>query len=514
MQPQSRVVKSQFNMIASLINNIVVTVLGFVTRSVFVHTLGMDYLGLNGLFTNVLSLLSLAELGVGSAITFSLYKPIAEGNQDKIQALIDLYKKAYRIIGWIIFCVGIVLVPFLGYIVNLDAGVDINYHFIYIMFLVNSVVSYWFFAYRSVIIYAHQEGYVLTKIETIFALLRSIVQFLILLLFKNYYLYLAIPIIMGIAKNIIISNVAGKKYPYINAKPEQPLAKEERKNIFRNVYALACFKISGIVYGATDNIIISTWLGTGVVGLLSNYTMIIQLVTSYVSMFFQSIYASVGNLNATESVDYKYVVYKRLDLLNFWIYSYCAICLGCFLNPCISVWLGSEFCIDNSTIFLLVLVFYLPGLNNVINIYKDACGLFKEVQYRAVATAVVNLCVSIFLVMTMGLDGVYIGTIVAYLTTIYVVDPRVVYEKVFSLPGKFFYASLLKKMVIFVPLYSACYLLTTMCTIDNWVTLIAMCIGLTILINCLLFLACRKRNEVEYFKTMIAWQLERLYRKR
>lgn len=510
MQPQSRVVKSQFNMIASLINNIVVTVLGFVTRSVFVHTLGMDYLGLNGLFTNVLSLLSLAELGVGSAITFSLYKPIAEGNQDKIQALIDLYKKAYRIIGWIIFGVGIVLVPFLGYFVNLDAGVDINYHFIYIMFLMNSVVSYWFFAYRSVIIYAHQEGYVLTKIETIFTLLRSVVQFGILLLFKNYYLYLLIPIIMGIGKNIIVSNVAGKKYPYINIKPKYPLAKEEKKDIFRNVYALACFRISSVVYNATDNIIISTFLSTKIVGLLSNFTMIIQLVTSYVNMFFQSMYASVGNLNATESIEYKYTVYKRLDLLNFWIYTYCATCLGCLLNPCISVWLGPEFCMSTSTVILLAVVFYLPGLNNVINIYKDACGLFKEVQYRALATAVVNLVVSIVLVLKIGVDGVFIGTIVAYLTTIYVVDPRVVYKKVFELPSNTYYIGLLKKFIIFVCIVAVSYYGISKVLITSWIALIIAFFVLSIVVNCVLLIIFGRTAEFSYLKGLAQTILVRI----
>lgn len=165
MAKKSRVVKSQYNLMFSLIYNIVVTILGFATRTVFVHSLGVEYLGLNGLFTNVLSLLSLAELGVGSAITFSLYKPIANNDSEKIKSLMHLYKIAYRIIGWIIFGLGIILTPFLKYMVNLDAGIDINYYVIYVMFLVNTVISYWFFAYRSVIIYAHQEGYVLTNVE-------------------------------------------------------------------------------------------------------------------------------------------------------------------------------------------------------------------------------------------------------------------------------------------------------------------------------------------------------------
>lgn len=498
MQGSSRVLKSQYNLIASLVNNVVVTILGFVTRTVFVHSLGADYLGLNGLFTNVLSLLSLAELGVGNAITFSLYKPIAEKNEKKIQALMGLYKQAYQVIGGVVLGVGIAIIPLLKYIVNLDAGVEINYYAIYLMFLFNSVVSYWFFAYRSVIIYAHQEGYLLTKYETIFVLAKSILQFAVLVIVKNYYVFLAIPIIVGIIKNLIVSRIAEEKYPYINEKIQEPLMQEEKKGIFKNVYALTLFKISSVVYGATDNIVISTWLSTKAVGLLSNYTMITQLVGSYVNMFFQSMYASVGNLNATETIEYKYSTYKKLDLLNYWIYTYCTICLACFLNPCVYVWLGEKFCLKRSTVILIALVFYIPGLNNVINIFKDACGLFREVQYRALATAIVNILVSIFLVIHIGIDGVFIGTIVAYLTTIYIVDPRVVFTKVFETDPKKYYYALVKKIILFGILAVGCLAMVERIKIDSWIGLIAVFICISVLFNIIFVLLYHRTNEFHY----------------
>lgn len=516
MDNSSRVAKSQYNFIFSLVNNVVVTILGFVTRTVFVHSLGTSYLGLNGLFTNVLSLLSLAELGVGSAITFSLYKPIAEHSDEKIKSLMGLYKRAYQIIGWVIFGVGTALTPFLKYIVNLDAGVEINYYVIYYMFLLNSVVSYWFFAYRSVIIYANQEGYILTKTETIFALIRSFTQFYVLIAFRNFYLYLALPIIIGILKNIIISNIAGRKYPIINEKNVKPLASDETKGIFKNVFALSLFKISSVVYGATDNIIISTWLGTNIVGLVSNYNMITQLVSTYVNMIFQSMYASIGNLNATESADYKFLVFRRLNLLNFWIYCYCTICLGCFLNPCVKVWLGEEYCLKASTTVILALVFLVPGLNNVINIYKDACGLFKEVQFRAVATAVVNLGVSIVLVRKIGLNGVFIGTIVAYFTTIYQVDPRVVFDKVFKRKVIEYYSVLVKQFALFSVLFLIMYVISQAICISSWGSLIMCFILISLLVNAILVCIYKKTDEFNYLHdiafTMLQGLKQRLYK--
>ena len=228
MAEESRIQNSKLNILFGFANSFITTILGFVTRSVFIYTLGVNYLGLNGLYTNILSLLSLAELGIGSAITFSLYKPIAEHDNKKIKALMQLYKSAYQKIGIIILVVGLSLVPFLKYLVNFQQNVDINYQLIYVLFLADSVISYLFFAYRSVIVYANQKGYVLTKYETTFSIIRSVVQLLVLIIFKNYYMYLIIPIMISILKNLLISIKAGKMFPVINEKGKEELDKEEK----------------------------------------------------------------------------------------------------------------------------------------------------------------------------------------------------------------------------------------------------------------------------------------------
>lgn len=514
MSNRSRIATSQSNFIFSLINNFVITILGFVTRTIFVHTLGADYLGLNGLFTNVLSLLSLAELGIGSAITFSLYKPIAENDDEKIKSLMRLYEKSYKVIGTFILCIGLAITPVLKFIVNLDPGIEINYYIIYLMFLFNTVVSYWFFAYRSVILYANQEAYVITKVETVFNLIRNLLQFLALILFRSYYLYLSLPIIGGILKNLIISRVAGLHYPIINERTVSPLEKSEKRAIFQNVFALSLFKISGVVYGATDNLIISAYLGTKLVGITSNYFMIIQLVTTYINMLFQSMYAGIGNLNATETIEYKYTTFKRLDLLNFWIYCYASICLGCFLNPFINLWLGSEYRIQSSTVIILTVVFLVPGLNNIINIYKDACGLFKDVQFRALLTAFVNIVTSIVLVQSVGLDGVYIGTIIAYLTTIYIVDPKVVFKKVFEKNHDEYYRNLFKKIGLFVALFSVLYFIVSRLNINSWFSLLFIFILTSVVINSTLLLIYMSSPEFIFIKQTIYKTLTQHFKRR
>lgn len=231
--------------------------------------------------------------------------------------------------------------------------------------------------------------------------------------------------------------------------------------------------------------------------------MIIQLVGSYVNMLFQSMYASVGDLNASETIDYKYVVFKRLNLLNYWIYTYCTIVLGCLLNPCIKVWLGEKYCLDNSTVVLLALVFLVPGLNNVVNIYKDACGLFKEVQVRALCTAIVNLVVSIVLVNIIGLNGVYIGTIVAYISTIYIVDCRVVLRKVFHLNVRVYYVNLFKKALLFTFLFIVCLYGMELVCINSWWLLVVWGGIISVFVNGILLLLYRKTEEYEYLKEIV-----------
>lgn len=509
MAEESRIQNSKLNILFGFANSFITTILGFVTRSVFIYTLGVNYLGLNGLYTNILSLLSLAELGIGSAITFSLYKPIAEHDNKKIKALMQLYKSAYQKIGIIILVVGLSLVPFLKYLVNFQQNVDINYQLIYVLFLADSVISYLFFAYRSVIVYANQKGYVLTKYETTFSIIRSVVQFLVLIIFKNYYMYLIIPIMISILKNLLISIKAGKMFPVINEKGKEELDKEEKDSIFKNIYSLALFKISSVVYTSTDNIIISSFLGTAIVGFYSNYSMLTQMVSSYINIIFQSLYASVGNLNATESKEYKYTIFERLQLLNIWIYGIVVVCMNQFFNPFIKLWLGSDYCFSQKTVLIISIMFLLPGLNNVINIYKDSCGLFWETRYRALATAIVNLVVSIVLVKKIGLEGVFIGTIVAYLTTIYMVDPRVVFQKIFKKSIISYYISLIKTIVIYSITAVLVRYICSLISVTGWIGLILQGIAAVILINIFFIIIFGRLDEFKYYKNLLLRGLKR-----
>ncbi|MVX64186.1 sugar translocase [Clostridium chromiireducens] len=499
----SRSKNSQLNIVFGFGNQVLKLVLNFISRTIFISTLGANYLGLSGLFTNILSVLSLAELGIGSAIMFSLYKPIAEKDNKKIKALMNLYKGAYRIIGILILLIGLLLIPFLKFIVKFDTNININYTFVYILFLINSVISYLFFAYRSVIIEASQQMYKITKVDNYISCIITILQIGSLLSLKNYYIYLLIPILLGIIKNFIISFEAGTIFPIINEKNNEKLTKEERKNIFKNIYALSITKISSVVYSSTDNIVISASLGTILVGFYSNYLLITATITSFIGIIFNSLRASLGDLNAVENSERKFVVYKRILFLNFWIYGFCAICIKELINPFIGLWIGKEYLFDNFTVGLIVLMFLITGLNHTNTIFKDSCGLFWQTRYRTLATAIVNLVTSIILVNYIGIKGIFIGTIVSYVTTIYLIDPKIVYDNIFKKRCKDFYIWLVKSFSIIVITWLFTNSICGFISILSWKSLAFKLIICIIIPNLFFILLFNKTDEFKYYLQII-----------
>lgn len=495
----SRSKNSELNMVFGMASQILYVGLSFISRTIFIKTLGTNYLGLNGLFTNILSVLSLADLGIGSAIMFSLYIPIAKNDNQKIKALMNLYKKAYMVIGIVVLLVGLAIIPFLKYIVRFNKGININYTVIYILFLANTVVSYLFFAYRSVIIEGNQKSYMLSKINCCTIIVTTITQIICLVAFKNYYIYLVIPILFGIVKNLIISIKAGKMYPIINESNNERLSRREKRSIFKNIYALSLIKISNVVYGSTDNIVISTFLGTVYVGIYSNYLLIITAVTGFINIIFSSFRASLGNLNAVETKEYKFMVFKRILLMNFWIVGFCSICLYQLLNPFIQLWIGNKYLFNDEIMAIIVLMFLVTGLNQTISIFEDACGLFWLTRHRAPVTAMVNLFSSIFLVNIIGITGVFWGTIISFLTTIYLIDPKVVYSNVFKIKNKHYYLWLLKSFAIIILTAIIVHILCGLIKFLSIKTFILQAFICTVIPNIIFYIIFRNTPEFKFY---------------
>ena len=294
---ESRTKNTLRNMKTGAIVQIINKLMAFIVRSVFIQVLNTEYLGIHGLFTNVLTILSFAELGIGTAIIFNMYKPVAENDKEKIKSLMKLYKKAYNIIGIIVFILGICVIPFMNIIIKDIPDVKENIIFIYLLFLFNTASSY-FFTYKKSIIYAHQKQSIIDNLDSIFYFLKSIFEIIFLVLTKNFIVYLIIQILGTFLENVTIAKKADKLYPYLKEKNVLPLEKTENKGIFNNVKSLIVYQLGGVIMNGTDNILISSLINVSTVGICSNYIMIINSIKSIVSSMLNGVNESIGNLNA------------------------------------------------------------------------------------------------------------------------------------------------------------------------------------------------------------------------
>lgn len=425
-----RIQNSLKNMFFGLSGQIISTVMGFIVRTVFVYTLGVEYLGVDGLFTSILTMLSLANLGFDTAMIYSLYKPLAENDTYYIQALMNLYQKAYRLIGIIVLIIGLSLLPFLPHMMNGNTTIK-NLNIIYLLFLINSASSY-YFVYKQSIIIADQRNHIISKIHSVFTILSNLIQILLLLVTENFIIVLSAQIAFRIIENIYIANKANKLYPYIKEKNNSELSKGDKKHFFENLYALLLYRVSGVVINGSGNIIMSVFIGISSVGVYSNYMLIINTLTTFLSHLFYSVTASIGNLNVKESTEKKYFIFKVLQFTNFWVYGFCTICLWNLINPFIAIWLGKQFVFNKFIVLVILLNLFTSGMQNAPTTFRDTTGLFKKGKYRPIIAAILNIVISIILVQKLGIVGALLGSVISRVFTYFWYDPYVIYKFVFK----------------------------------------------------------------------------------
>jgi O-antigen/teichoic acid export membrane protein len=406
-----RIENSLKNFGSGLAINLINNLLAFLSRTIFINVLGKSYLGVNGLLTNVLSMLSLAELGIGTAINFSLYKPVAEGDTKKIELLMRFYKKIYRWIGLLVFCVGLILMMFLNVIIK-DPGDVKNIKLIFFIYLVNTSYSY-LMSYKNTLLSANQKDYLLTSANIIFSILTMVAQMVVLLIAKNYIAYLLTNMLMLFIQRLYINDKITKMYPILKVKNTEKLPEEDLQAIIKNVKAVAFHKIGDYCINGTDNIVISAFISVSMVGLYSNYSMIITMVNGMIVMFFNSITASLGNLIATESDEKKIEIFEIINFIAFWLFGFATICFYNLLNPFVELWLGKDYLISSSILIIVLLNYYLTGMRVPIYAVKAASGIYDEDKYTPLVQSVVNLVLSVILVQTWGLSGVFMGTLVS-----------------------------------------------------------------------------------------------------
>lgn len=460
----TRTQNSFFNFITNIGASLLVVVLSFVTRSVFIHTLGTTYLGLEGLFTNILSMLSLAELGFGSAIVFKLYAPIEHGDQRRIQVLMKLYRQVYRIVGAVIVVLGIILIPFLPLLVkNYDALAErgLNAVVIFIIYLINSASSYWFFAYKTEFMKATQKSYILNLVGYAVSVASSIAQIIVLALARNFYLYILVQVASTIIRNLVYAAICDKKHPYLNEKIPDKISRAELKDFWNDCTALLMYRMCNVIIGGSDQIVLSAMCGLDVVGLYANYISIKTSLDSLMYSFLRSIQASLGSLYATGNLDWSRQVFRVVNFFTVWIYGIGGIGIAVLTNEFISIWpgVGPDFVVtswvrDGQTVFtpvalLLGIELYVTGQKYYCGSFRNAMGLFQQLKYRPVFSILINLALSILLVPYLGIAGCIISTILSALTTNLIVDPILIYKHALKeSPVPYFLKNLLYKVVL------------------------------------------------------------------
>lgn len=425
----SRSKNAGLNVIVGFLTQFGTLLLSFISRRIFIEFLSVDYLGINGLYSNILSVLSLAELGLGSVMQFSLYKPVTDKDYGKVRLLISFAQKIYICIATAVFLVGITIIPLLKYIINsnLTQSELIIY---YVLFLINSVVSY-FAASRVALLAANQDNRLQKTINFCTSLILQVVHIAILVVFKNYMLYVMATVLSTVAGCVWTNIVAGKRYPYLKEKIQSD-EKIDKKPIIENVKSTFVYKIGATVINYTTNILISALVSTLAVGLYSNYYLIVNAVQVFIGIISASLISGIGSLSTTKDEKRMNDVFNAIVMLYQFIGGLGSIGFFLLLSPVISVWLGDRFVMDTAVVFAIALNFYVTTATSPVWIYRESNGLFAKVKYLMLITAAINIVLSIILGKKLGVAGILLSTAIAKLLTMVWYEPRILYKHVFK----------------------------------------------------------------------------------
>lgn len=435
--------KTGTNFFFNMLNLFVTFVLSFFSRTVFIRGLGVGYLGLNGIFSDVLNLLSLADLGISIAMVQSFYRPLAEEDHEHLAALVAFYQKVYRIIALIVTLLGLMLVPVLPKVIRLDQEIPFLTAY-YLLSLLSVAVSY-LWVFRTSILTADQKGFVVTRINIVVNTVRTVLQVISVLFFRSYLLYLVLQAAGNITANLIASRAAVKRYPYIAA-PGAVLPRSEQIDIFSKLRSVSIYKFSSIALTATDNLLISVLVGTAAVGFYSNYYLIESKITVFYSLIFLSVTASIGNLIVKEGPR------KRREI--FMIEQTALNILACITVPCyislvdkfVLLWLGEEFLLPASVVYAIGLNLYLTCVLQPIWSFRDAAGLYEKTKWVMLVCAVMNLFLSLIMGRFWGVAGIILATSISRISTYIMVEPRILFSTCFDISSKRFYLELIANM--------------------------------------------------------------------
>lgn len=404
------------NIVFGSLNRVINIVLPFVARTVILYVMGTQYLGLSSLFSSILSFLSLTELGVGGAMVYSMYKPIAENDHAIICALLNLYKKLYRIIGTVILLLGISLMPFLKVLVPEELPPEINLYLLYAIYLFNAVLSYWLFAYKNALLQAYQRDDINSKIASLITPVSYTVMLVSLCLTRNYYAYVIWLPVFTVLTNILRLVLVTRNFP--NIEPKGSISNELKRSIFKKTGALIGTKLNTVVLNAADNLVMSAYLGLTAIAIYGNYHYIMSSIIGFLGIIYSSMTAGLGNSLQTETLHANYQKFINFSFVNSWIVGWCAVCLVCLYQPFMVLWAGEDLMFPFYVVLEMGLYFYVYQIRKIPVVYKDAAGIWWEDRFRPYVCMVVNVVLNIVLVQVIGVSGIILSTVFSLLISI------------------------------------------------------------------------------------------------
>ena len=506
-----RVKSATRNIAFGYVGQIATALMSFVLRTVFIMHLNEDLLGINSTYGNILSLLNMAELGIGTALNFSLYGPVARGEKEKIKSYMQLYRKAYFIIACVVAAVGLLLTPFLQYFkLRSPENTSVRELTIYyLIFLFNTVSSY-FVAYKYSLINAEQKNYIQTNILTITKVIVVLFQIAVVILTENFLLYILTDAVIQLIQKIFVSWFLNRMYPFLREKDVKKLSKEESDEVWKKTKALVFHKVGDVARLQTDALIISTFVEVAMAGVVDNYNMVISTVSNFVNIIFNSVISSFGNLIATESKQKQFSMFKVYRFFASWIYGFSCVGFMVLLTPLVRLWLGDHWILTSAAVYCILIDYYFKGDRIVLSNYKTAAGVFEPDKYLALIQGVVNLVISIVLVQTpLGITGIYIGTIVSGLIA-NVTKPVIIYRECFNMKAGSYFVDTLRYLTSLVAVLLISQLISNrllaVLTIPKF---ILMAIIITVLFNGVYFMLYGRSEEFKYLTGKVREKLGR-----
>ncbi len=429
----SRTANSAKNTLSGVVFRIVTLILHFATRTVFVRYLGNEILSVNGLVSSILSFLNVAELGIGTALVFAMYRPIAEEDEEKVKQYLYFYKRIYAALGATVLALGVLLFPLYYVLISkeADAMAAVNVVVVYLIQLAQSVLSFYFFINRGGFLSATQQDYRLTLSNCLTSIATSVLQVVAIAVFHNYYIYIAIPMAAMVVQRTVNGLMIGKWFPYIREKPTGSLSKEEKHAVVRNTFGLAISKICTIINNAVANIVITAVVSLAAVGHFSNYQTVMVMLSGTVSILFSAMLPSVGNLSATGSIEDKKRVFRLIYFVAFWIYGFSAISYVTIIEPFVTVWVGAQYVMPLSLAIAMSVNFLIGGMDVAISTFREGCGLYYEGRYRPIFTTALNILLALLFGTLWDVTGIVVANMASRLLTIWWFDAYLVHSRVF-----------------------------------------------------------------------------------